>query len=129
MQKKLIESNAALKAIGPYSQAVAYGKFIFLSGMLPIHPLTGELVKGNISIQATQVLENIKHLLEETSSSLDHVLNSNHFLKDLEHFQTVNQVYASYFGESLPARSCIEVSLIPKDALIEIEVIAGTNLN
>jgi 2-iminobutanoate/2-iminopropanoate deaminase len=126
MQKKYIESTVAPKAIGPYSQAVVYGDLMFLSGMLPIEPSSGDLVEGDITTQANQVLKNIQNLLEASSSSLDQVLKTTIFLKDLEHFQEVNRVYGAYLGESLPARSCIEVSRIPKDALIEIEVIAAT---
>lgn len=126
MTKTLVVSKAAPQAIGPYSQAVIHGELVFLSGMLPIDPVNGEMAEEEISVQTKQVLENIKSLLADISSSLDQVLKTTIFLKDLKDFQTVNEIYGTYFGDSLPARSCVEVARIPKDALIEIEVIAST---
>ncbi|MCM3718558.1 RidA family protein [Fictibacillus phosphorivorans] len=129
MNKTLVVSKKAPQAIGPYSQAVIIGEHVYLSGMLPIDPKNGELVEKEISSQTRQVLNNINNLLKDCSSSLENVIKTTIFLSDLNHFQTVNEIYGEYFGEVLPARSCIEVSRIPKDALIEIEVIAITKSN
>jgi len=124
--KKIINTDKVPKAIGPYNQAVVLPeqKLIFLSGQLGIDPESGEFVKGGIKAQTTQVLKNIKSLLIATSSDLSHVVKTTVFLKDMGDFAEMNLVYESFFVSDAPARAAVEVSRLPKDALIEIEVIA-----
>ena len=109
------------KAIGPYSPAVKLGDFVYLSGQLPIDPLTNELVDNDIVKQTTQVLENIKSLLAEMGLEMRHILKTTVFLSDLANFQAMNEVYGSYFCDPYPARSAVQVAALPKQALIEIE--------
>ena len=113
-----------LEAIGPYSQAIAVGSFIYTSGQIPIHPKTGEVVGNEIQQQAEQVLENLKNVLEAAGSGMDKVVKTTVFIKDMNSFSKVNEVYAKYFKEPYPARSCVEVSKLPKDVLVEIEAVA-----
>jgi 2-iminobutanoate/2-iminopropanoate deaminase len=124
MKKKVIQTEKAPKAIGPYSQAIQAGNFLFLSGQIPIDPKTGELVKGDIRKQTQQVLENIKGILESQGLGMENVVKSTIFLKDIGNFNQVNEVYATYFPSSPPARSTVEVAKLPRDADIEIEAIA-----
>ena len=124
MKKKVIQTEKAPKAIGPYSQAIQAGNFIFLSGQIPLDPKTGELIKGDIGQQARQVLENIKGVLESQKLGMEDVVKVTIFLKDIGNFNEVNEVYATYFPSSPPARSTLEVAKIPRDAAIEIEAIA-----
>ena len=125
-QKTAIATTAAPAAIGPYSQAIRVGDTLFTSGQIPIDPATGNLVPGGIAEQTTRVLENLKAVLEEAGSSLDRVVKATVFLKDLNDFSTMNAVYARYmvFEGEAPARTTVEVARIPKDALVEIELIA-----
>jgi 2-iminobutanoate/2-iminopropanoate deaminase len=122
--KKVIKTDLAPKAIGPYSQAIMVGDFLFASGQIAIDPKKGELVEGGIEAQATQVMENIKNLLAAAGMDFSHVVKTTIFLTDMNNFSLVNEIYGKYFGEEPPARSCVEVSRLPKGALIEIEVIA-----
>jgi 2-iminobutanoate/2-iminopropanoate deaminase len=124
MKKKVIQTEKAPKAIGPYSQAIQAGNFLFLSGQIPIDPKTGELVKGDIRKQTQQVLENIKGILESQGLGMENVVKSTIFLKDIANFNQVNEVYATYFPSSPPARSTVEVAKLPRDADIEIEALA-----
>jgi 2-iminobutanoate/2-iminopropanoate deaminase len=124
MKKKVIQTEKAPKAIGPYSQAIQAGNFLFLSGQIPIDPKTGELVKGDIRKQTQQVLENIKGILESQGLGMENVVKSTIFLKDIGNFNQVNEVYAIYFPSSPPARSTVEVAKLPRDADIEIEALA-----
>ena len=124
MNKKVIQTEKAPKAIGPYSQAIQAGNFLFLSGQIPLDPKTGELVKGDIRKQTQQVLENIKGILESQGLGMENVVKSTIFLKDIANFNQVNEVYATYFPSSPPARSTIEVTKLPRNADIEIEAIA-----
>ena len=124
VKKKVIQTEKAPKAIGPYSQAIQAGNFLFLSGQIPIDPKTGELVKGDIRKQTQQVLENIKGILESQSLGMENVVKSTVFLKDIGNFNQVNEVYATYFPSSPPARSTVEVAKLPRDADIEIEALA-----
>lgn len=124
MSKKLIYTEKAPKPIGPYSQAVQVGDFIFLSGQIPIDPSTGEMIKGNIRQETRQILENLKAILESQGLGMENVVKVTIFLKDLENFNLVNDVYGSYFSTSPPARSTVEVSRLPKDSNLEIEAIA-----
>ncbi|WP_269747558.1 MULTISPECIES: RidA family protein [Thermoactinomyces] len=123
---KKVQTEKAPQAIGPYSQAVVTGEWIFTSGQIPLTP-EGELVGGGIEEQTRQVLENVKSVLEAAGSGLEQVVKTTIFLKDMNQFQTVNEIYGGYFKEHQPARSCVEVSRLPKDVLIEIEVIAKKN--
>jgi len=124
MEKKINSSNKIPAAIGPYSPAVKAGEMIFISGQLPIDPKTGTMVEGDIQKQTEQVLENLITLLELYSITLKNVVKTTVFLKDMNDFTKFNQIYAKYFKEEFPARSCVEVTCLPKDADIEIEAIA-----
>jgi 2-iminobutanoate/2-iminopropanoate deaminase len=124
MEKKVIHTDKAPKAIGPYSQAIQAGDFLFLSGQIPLDPKTGELVKGDIREQTNQVLKNIKSILESQKLGMENVVKTTIFLKDIGNFNLVNEVYATYFPSSPPSRSTVEVSKLPRNAEIEIEAIA-----
>lgn len=124
MKKRVIQTEKAPKAIGPYSQAIQAGNLLFLSGQLPFDPVTGELVKGDIREQTRRVLENLKGVLESQKLGMEDVVKITIFLKDMGNFSQVNEVYATYFPSSPPARSTVEVARLPRDAGIEIEAIA-----
>lgn len=124
MEKKIISSNKIPAAIGPYSPAVKVENMLFISGQLPIDSKTGDIVKGDIQLQTKQALENLTALLELYSLNLRNIVKTTVFLKDMNDFTKFNQIYAEYFKEKFPARSCVEVSRLPKDADIEIEAIA-----
>lgn len=121
---KTLHTDKAPAAVGPYSQATEVNGFIFTSGQIPLIPETGELVSDDIKKATARSLDNIKAILEEAGSSMDKVLKVNIFLDDVNDFAAVNEVYAKYFTENKPARSCVEVANLPKKALIEIEAIA-----
>ena len=127
MKKKLIQTEKAPKAIGPYSQAIQAGNFLFLSGQIPLDPKTGELVKGDIRQQTQRILENLKGVLESQKLGMEDVVKVTIFVKDIGNFNQVNEVYATYFPSSPPARSTVEVARLPRDADIEIEAIAITS--
>jgi 2-iminobutanoate/2-iminopropanoate deaminase len=124
MKKKVIQTEKAPKAIGPYSQAIQAGNFLFLSGQIPLDPMSGELGKGDIRQQTRRVLENLKGVLESQKLGVEDVVKVTIFLKDMGRFNEVNEVYATYFQSSPPARSTVEVARLPRDADIEIEAIA-----
>jgi 2-iminobutanoate/2-iminopropanoate deaminase len=124
MKKKVIQTEKAPKAIGPYSQAIQAGNLLFLSGQLPLDPVTGELVKGDIRQQTQRVLANLKGILESQKLGMEDVVKVTIFLKDMGNFSQVNEVYATYFPSSPPARSTVEVARLARDANIEIEAIA-----
>ena len=124
LSKKTISTDTAPKAVGPYSQAIRAGGFLFVSGQLPLHPQTGEIVGSDIAAQTGQSIENIKAVLAAAGASLSDVVKTTVFLQDMGHFARMNEVYQQYFGESSPARSTIEVAKLPKNALVEIESIA-----
>lgn len=124
MTKEIIMTEKAPAAIGPYSQAVKYGNMIFTSGTLGIDPGTGSFAEGGIQAQTKQCLENLKALLEASGSSLENVLKATVFIKEMNDFPKINEIYGHYFTKDQPGRSCVEVARLPKDALIEIEVIA-----
>ncbi len=126
--KKSTFTQKAPAPVGPYSQAISVTaeELIFVSGQIPLDPKSGKLVKGDIKLQAQQVLENIKAVLEAAGSNLDSVVKTTIFLKDIEDFPAVNEIYKSYFVNSPPARSTVEVSGLPKDVGIEIECIAAS---
>lgn len=123
MEKKIISTTNAPGAVGPYSQAVKAGNLVFASGQIPLDPSTGELVNGDVKKATERSLENVKAILEAAGTSLDKVVKTTVFVKNMSDFAAVNEVYAKYFDKDMPARSCVEVKL-PKDALVEIEVIA-----
>ena len=122
--KKVFSTQKAPAAIGPYSQAIRFGKFLFISGQIPVNPDTMETVKGTIEEQTVQVISNIKAILESAGMELTDVVKTSLFLKRLEDFDRVNNIYKSYFADNPPARSTVEVSRLPRDADIEIEAIA-----
>ncbi|MDO8577723.1 MAG: RidA family protein [Dehalococcoidales bacterium] len=122
--KKVIATDAAPKAVGPYSQAIQAGNFLFLSGQLALNPQNGEMVGSDISTQTKQVIENIKGVLGAAGASLADVVKTTVFLQNMGDFSQMNEVYKQYFGDSAPARSTVEVARLPKNALIEIESIA-----
>jgi len=124
MKKEIIISKKVPAAIGPYSPALKIGNMVFVSGQLPIGPAIGEIVKGEIEAQARRSLENLKAILESYSVGMENVVKTTIFLKDMNHFSRVNEIYGQYFGSQFPARSCVEVSRLPKDVDIEIEAIA-----
>ncbi len=125
MQKTIIATNKAPQAIGPYSQAVRFENLLFVSGQIPIEPISGEVLKGNIKEQTKQILENLSSVLTAGGSSLNSVLKTTIFLTDLEDYAAVNEMYTQFFEESQPARSTVQVSRLPKDVQIEIDAIAG----
>ena len=127
MKKRVIQTEKGPKAIGPYSQAIQAGDLLFLSGQIPIDPKTGELIMGDIRKQTQQVLENIKGRLESQRRGMEDVVKVTIFLKDMGNFSQVNEVYATYFPSSPPARSTVEVAKLPRDVDIEIEATALTH--
>lgn len=120
---KQVSTNKAPAAIGPYSQAIDLGNMVFLSGQIPIDPATGVMPEG-VEAQAKQVLTNIQNILAEAGLTMANVVKTTVFLSDLGDFAAVNEVYASFFAEPYPARSCVQVAAIPKGAKVEIETIA-----
>lgn len=120
---KQISTNNAPQAIGPYSQAIISNGLMFCSGQIPINPETGAIVEG-LEAQAHQVFKNIKNLLLAGGTSMDNVIKTSVFIKDMNDFGKINEIYAEYFTEPFPARSCVEVARLPKDVLLECEVIA-----
>lgn len=123
MEKQIISTTSAPGAIGPYSQAVQIGDLVYTSGQLGLIPETGQLVEG-VEAQAAQALRNVSAILEAAGTGLNHVVKTTVFLKDMNDFAKVNEVYGSFFVEPYPARSAVEVARLPKDGLVEIEVIA-----
>ncbi|MEW4902679.1 RidA family protein [Clostridium tetani] len=126
MMKKVINTELAPKAIGPYSQGIMIGDLAFLSGQIPVDPATGELATGDdpVVAQANQSLKNVQSILESQGMSFDNVIKTTVFIANMDDFAKINQVYAQYFKEPYPARSCVQVAKLPKEALVEIEVIA-----
>ncbi len=122
--KQIVSTDAAPAAIGPYSQGVRAGGFVFTSGQLPIDPKTGEIVSGGIEAQTRQVLENLKAVLAEAGAGLDAVIKATVFITDLSNFAAMNAVYGEYFRDRPPARSTVEITGLAKGALVEIETVA-----
>jgi 2-iminobutanoate/2-iminopropanoate deaminase len=125
MSKQIIATDGAPKAIGPYSQAVVYNGIAYLSGQIPLDPATMQIVEGDIAVQAERVFENLKAVLEACGSSLDQVLKTTVFIKDMNEFAKMNEVYARYFTGNTPARSTVEVARLPRDVRVEIDCIAA----
>ena len=122
--KEIVSTAAAPAAIGPYSQAIRAGGWIWVSGQIPTDPDTGEIVEGTIEVQTERALRNLSAVLEAAGSGLDRVVRATVYLADLGDFAAMNGVYASWFKESPPARVCVEVSRLPKDARVEIDAVA-----
>ncbi|MBR3791659.1 MAG: RidA family protein [Clostridia bacterium] len=120
---KEIKTDNAPLAIGPYSQAIVTNNMVFTSGQIPVNPLTGDIPEG-IEAQANQVFENLKNLLEASGTSIDKVVKTTVYIKNMDEFSVVNKIYESYFKKPYPARSCVEVSKLPKAVLVEVEAIA-----
>ena len=125
MNRKIASTTAAPKAVGPYSQAVWAGDFLFCAGQIPLDPTTGNLVAGGVVEQTVRVLENIRGVLESQDLDFAHVIKTTVFLADMNLFVAMNEVYAKFFTGDFPARSTVQVARLPKDALVEIEVVAA----
>ena len=124
MKHQVIHTDNAPAAIGPYSQAIKAGNMLFVSGQVPFVPETMEIVEGDVKAQTAQSLKNVQAILAEAGLDFSHVVKSTVFIKDMNEFAQINEVYAEYFGENKPARACVEVARLPKDVKVEIEVIA-----
>ncbi len=124
MSKRIIRTEEAPAAIGPYSQAVVANGFVYMAGQVALDPHTEQLVPGDIRIQTRRVMENVKAVLEAAGSSLDKVVKTTVFLRDMNDFGIMNEIYGSYFREEPPARSTIQVAKLPREAAIEIETVA-----
>ncbi|MCM1498429.1 MAG: RidA family protein [Clostridium sp.] len=122
--KNVVKTDKAPQAIGPYSQAIEVNGMIYTSGVVPLDPQTGNVVEGDIQVQATRVFDSMKALLEAAGSSCEDVVKTTVFIKDMNDFAALNEIYASYFTGAFPARSCVEVARLPKDVLIEMEAVA-----
>ena len=122
--KQVVNTDKAPSAIGPYSQAIKANGFIFVSGQLPVVPSTGQFAEGGVVAQTKQSLENVKTILAQAGCTLDDVVKTTVLIKNMNDFVVMNNMYAEYFTKDCPARACFEVARLPKDALVEIEVIA-----
>ena len=123
--KKIISTDKAPAAIGPYSQAIEVNGMLFTSGVIPIVPATGNLVEGGIEAQADQAIGNLAALIKEAGADIKNTIKTTVFIKNMDDFGKVNEIYSKYFTEDCPARSCVEVARLPKDVLIEIEAIVA----
>jgi 2-iminobutanoate/2-iminopropanoate deaminase len=123
MKKQIVSTDKAPGAIGPYSQAICIDKFVYTSGQIPVDPATGE-VPVDVQAQAEQSLKNLKAVLEAAGTDMNHVIKTLVFIKDMNDFAAINEVYSNFFTKDFPARSCVEAARLPKDVLIEIEAIA-----
>lgn len=124
MNKEIISTSNAPKAIGPYSQAVRVGRFVYTAGQIAIDPETSQFVEGGVAAQAEQVMQNLQAVLEAAGTSLDNVVKTTIFLRYMKDFSAVNEVYGKFFGAGKPARSTVAVSALPLKALVEIEAVA-----
>ena len=124
MKHEVIHTNDAPAALGPYSQAIKAGNLLFVSGQVPLVPETMEVVEGDVQAQTAQSLKNLKAILAESGADFSNVVKTTVFIKDMNEFAQINEVYAEFFGENKPARACVEVARLPKDVKVEIEVIA-----
>jgi 2-iminobutanoate/2-iminopropanoate deaminase len=124
LKKEIISTDQAPGAIGPYSQAVKIGEMVFVSGQIPIDPLSGDLIEGDIKAQTRQVLKNVNAVLSAAGTSLDKVVKTTVFITNMDGFPQMNEVYAEFFTAMPPARACVEVSRLPKDVLVEVEAVA-----
>ena len=126
--RQAVASEAAPEAIGPYSQAIRAGSLLFVSGQIPLDPATGRLVDGDIAAQTHRVFANLRAILEAAGATLDHVVRATVYLADMEDFAVVNEVYGGYFTNPAPARATVQAARLPKDARVEIDVIASFDL-
>ena len=126
MRRKIVQTDRAPKAIGPYEQAIKVDGFVFTAGQIPLDPKSGKIVEGGIAAQTRQVLENLKGVLIASGSSMDRVVKATVFLKNMADFAAMNEVYAQYLGKSKPARSTVAVAELPRGALVEIDLVALT---
>ena len=124
MEKKIVHTDHAPAAVGPYSQAVVVGNLVYTAGQIALVPETGKMLDGDVAAQAEQVLRNLTAVLTAAGSSLDNVVKTTVFLNDMKDFATVNGVYARFFGQNPPARSAVQVAALPLGALVEIEAVA-----
>jgi 2-iminobutanoate/2-iminopropanoate deaminase len=124
VKKQIITTDKAPKAIGPYSAAVRVGSFVYTAGQIGIDPATGEVVPGGIEAETRQVLTNLKHILEAAGTSLEHVVKTTVFLRDINDFARMNAVYAEFFTANPPARSAVQAAALPKGVAVEIEAVA-----
>ena len=124
MANQVIHTENAPAAIGPYSQAVKAGNLLFVSGQVPFVPETMEIVEGDVKAQTAQSLKNLQAILKEAGADFSNVVKTTVFIKDMNEFAQINEVYAEYFGENKPARACVEVARLPKDVKVGIELIA-----
>lgn len=122
--REVIATDEAPKAIGPYSQAIKANGFVFVSGQIPLDPATQQLVEGDVAAQTERVLQNLSGILKAAGSSLERVVKAGVFLKNMSDFAAMNEVYGRYFTQNAPARATVEVARLPKDVLVEIDVIA-----
>ena len=122
--RKIVSTDKAPAAVGPYSQAIVAGNLVFTAGQIPLDPENGKMVEGHVTQQAKQALKNLQAVLEAAGSGMDNVVKVTVFLKDMEDFAALNSVYEEFFGSSLPSRSAVEVARLPKDALVEVEAVA-----
>jgi 2-iminobutanoate/2-iminopropanoate deaminase len=125
--KTIISTVQAPKAIGPYSQAVVSNGFVFLSGQIPLDPSTNQIIAGDIAAQTERVLENLKSVLEAAGSSLERVVKTTVYLKDMGEFAKMNEVYGRYFASNAPARATVEAARLPRDVSVEIDCIASVD--
>lgn len=124
VKKQIIATDKAPGAIGPYSQAVKAGKFLYTSGQIPLDPATGNIVEGGVQAQTRRVMENLKEVLVQAGTSFDQVIKTTVFIKNMDNFSLINEVYGQYFPNNPPARSTVEVARLPKDVEVEVEAIA-----
>lgn len=124
MTKQIVSTDKAPSAIGPYSQAVWAGDFLFASGQVPVDPATGNLISQDVQEQAHQALKNVRSILETAGLTMDNVVKATVFIKNMDDFGKINEVYAQYFSTPYPARSCVEVARLPRDVQVEVEVVA-----
>ncbi len=124
MTEQYLQTADAPAAVGPYSQGVKTGNFVFVSGQMPVDPVTGEVVKGNAAVKAARCMKNVLSILAQAGLTADNIIKTTIFLTDMNDFGQVNEAYAGFFKGNYPARSCVEVSRLPKDVSVEIEVVA-----
>ena len=124
MEKSVISTKNAPAAIGPYSQAIKAGNLVFISGQIPVIPATGEILRGDIKLQTKQVLENLKNILDAAGSCIDNVVKTTVFMKDLNDYTAINDVYKEFFSNKPPARAAVQAARLPRDVGVEIEAIA-----
>lgn len=122
--KTVVKTDQAPQAIGPYSQAIKANGFLFVSGQIPLDPITGQIVYGGVEVQTYQVLRNLKAILEHEGLEFNDVVKTSVFLKDMDDFATMNKVYVEFFTGEPPARTCVQVAKLPRDVSVEIELIA-----